>query len=605
MRIVFALLVASTAVRAQSTGQALYTRNCASCHGADARGGERAGDITIRNLGARDDLAELIRGGLPLKGMPASNLVDGDVQSLVGFLRSLKPSSGPLAPRESAGIQANGPTLEQVTHARPGEWPTYHGNIGGNRHSGLAQINVSNVGRLAPAWMFSIPGAPRLQVTPLVFDGVMYVTAPNEAYALDPASGRTLWSFRRPRTKGLVGDAASGINRGAAILGHRLFMVTDHAHLLALDRRNGKLLWDVEMADYRQNYGATSAPLVAGGLVVSGHSGGDEGARGFLAAYRPETGERIWRFWTVPAPGEPGSETWKGEAWEHGCATTWLTGTYDPALDTLFWPTGNPCPDYNGDARLGDNLYSNTVLALAPASGKLKWHFQFTPHDLHDWDATQTPMSVDHKARKLLVQANRNGYLYVIDRMNGKLIYSKPFVKLLTWGKAGTPDVPTAEGVKTCPAVEGATNWFSTAFHPGTGLLYVQALEKCTIYTREPAAWQAGQTHYGGGTRDVPGEPGKKVLRAIDLASGDMRWEIAQEGPANSWGGVLSTAGGLVFFGHDGGDFAAADAVSGKLVWRFPANQLWKASPMTYMHGGRQYVAMAAGSNIVAFALVR
>ena len=206
---------------------------------------------------------------------------------------------------------------------------------------------------------------------------------------------------------------------------------------------------------------------------------------------------------------------------------------------------------------------------------------------------------------KLLVQANRNGYLYVIDRTSGKLIYSKPFVKLLTWGKAGTPDAPTAEGVKTCPAVEGATNWFSTAFHPGTGLLYVQALEKCTIYTKEQAVWQAGQTHYGGDTRNVPGEPGKKYLRAIDLTSGEMRWEIAQDGPANSWGGVLSTAGGLVFFGHDSGDFAAADAVSGKLLWRFPANQLWKASPMTYVHRGRQYVATAAGSNIVAFALVR
>ena len=604
------LVLPSLALTQPAAGQALYSQNCAFCHGANGRGGERAGDITSRNLRERVDLPELIRKGIPDKGMPASTLADDKIKQVVSYLQSLEPSAAPA--EAPTGIRANGPTLEQVIHARPGEWPTYHGNINGNRHSTLAQIGTANVERLAPAWMFSVPGAPRLQVTPIVFDGVMYVTAPNEAYSIDPENGRTLWSFRRPRTKGLVGDAASGINRGVAILGHRLFMVTDHAHLLALDRTNGKLLWDVEMADYKQNYGATSAPLVAGGLVISGHSGGDEGARGFLAAYQPETGERIWRFWTIPAPGEPGSETWKGNAWEHGCSTTWLTGTYDASLNLLFWPTGNPCPDYNGDARIGDNLYSNTVLALEPASGKLRWHFQFTPHDLHDWDATQTPMIVDHGGKQLLVQANRNGFLYVLDRTTGKLIYAKPFVKMLTWAKGvdqatvqpiEPTGAPSAEGVKACPSVEGATNWFSTAFHPGTGLLYLQALEKCTIYSKRDAVWQAGQTHYGGDTHNVPGERGKKFLRAIDLATGQLRWEIAQDGPANSWGGVLSTAGGLVFFGHDGGDFAAADARSGKLLWRFPANQLWKSSPMTYTAGGRQYVVTAAGSNILAFAL--
>jgi alcohol dehydrogenase (cytochrome c) len=589
------LLLPAALALAQSTGQALFSKNCAFCHGANAQGGERAGDITTRGLRTRDDLPEVIRKGIPDKGMPSSNMTDAEITQVVEFLKSLGPTAA--APAAATGIKANGPTLEQVVHARAGSWPTYHGNIGGNRHSPLAQITAANVNRLAPAWMFSVPGAPRLQVTPVVFDGVMYVTAPNEAYALDPKNGRTLWSFRRPRTRGLAGDAASGINRGVAILGHRLFLVTDHAHLLALDRTNGRLLWDVEMADYRQNYGATSAPLVAGGVVISGHSGGDEGARGFLAAYKPETGERVWRFWTIPAPGEPGSETWKGKDWEHGCATTWLTGTYDPSLNLLFWPTGNPCPDYNGDERQGDNLYSNTVLALDPASGTLKWHFQFTPHDLHDWDATQTPMVVDYKGRKLLVQANRNGNLYLLDRTTGKLIYSKPFVKLLT------VNAPTAEGVKSCPAVEGATNWFSTAFHPGTGLLYLQVLEKCSIYSKAPADWKAGQSHYGGDTKDVPGEPGKKYLRAIDLESGKLRWEIPQDGLAVSWGGVLSTAGGVVFFGHDGGDFAAADANTGKLLWRFPANQLWKSSPMTYTAGGRQYVVTAAGSNILAFSL--
>jgi alcohol dehydrogenase (cytochrome c) len=226
--------------------------------------------------------------------------------------------------------------------------------------------------------MFPVPSAQRLQVTPVVLDGIMYVTGPNEAYALDASTGRRIWEFRRPRTKGLAGDAASGINRGVAVHGARLFMVTDHAHLLALDRFTGALLWDIEMADYRQNYGATSAPLVVKDLVVSGISGGDEGVRGFLAAYKVSTGERAWRFWTIPAPGEPRSETWQGSAWEHGCASTWLTGTYDPQLDLLYWTTGNPCPDYDGDERKGDNLYSDSVLALDPGAGKLKWHFQYT-----------------------------------------------------------------------------------------------------------------------------------------------------------------------------------------------------------------------------------
>jgi alcohol dehydrogenase (cytochrome c) len=261
-------------------------------------------------------------------------------------------------------------SFADVARPGPGAWPTYNGNPSGNRFSPLDQINVTTIHSLAPKWMFTIQGAPRpLQTTPIVVDGVMYVTSVNEAYALDARTGRAIWHYSRPRTPGLAGDAATGINRGAAALGDRVFMVTDNAHLIALSRDKGELLWDVEMADSRQNYGATGAPLVVsvGGckpatedcdLVIAGVSGGDEGVRGFLDAYRASTGARAWRFWTVPAPGEPGSETWIGRAIEHGCAATWLTGTYDPESHLLYWPTGNPCPDYNGDERKGDNLYS-------------------------------------------------------------------------------------------------------------------------------------------------------------------------------------------------------------------------------------------------------
>ena len=263
-------------------------------------------------------------------------------------------------------------------------------------------------------------------------------------YALDAGSGRRIWDYRRPRTKGLAGDAAGGINRGVAVAGDRVFMVTDHAHLIALDRFTGALLWDTEMADWRQNYSATSAPLAVGDLVISGTSGGDEGVRGFVAAFDQATGKEVWRFWTVPKRGEPGSETWKGKDIDRPCAATWLTGTYDPELDTLYWPTGNPGPDYDGDERMGDNLYSDSVLALDAQTGKLKWYYQFTPHDLQDWDAQQPPVLVDTdwqgQPRKLLLHANRNGFFYVLDRTNGALLLAKQFVKNLTWASGIGPD---------------------------------------------------------------------------------------------------------------------------------------------------------------------
>ena len=541
---------------------------------------------------------------------------DVQVEDAAGALHSLK--RGEVLSIDPAATVERRPAplpFERIAKPKVGDWPTYNGVVGGNRHSVLDKINTTNVGALAPRWMFAIRDSQRLEVTPVVIDGVMYVTTANQVYALDATTGRQLWHYRRDRTKGLAGDAAGGINRGVAVLGDRVFLATDHAHLLAIDRFEGKLIWDVEIADYRQNYGATAAPLVVNDLVVSGVSGGDEGARGFLAAFRASTGERVWQFWTVPLPGEPLAETWKGKAIEHGCGATWLTGTYDPDARLLYWPTGNPCPDYNGDERIGDNLYSDSVVALDPDTGKLRWYFQFTPHDLHDWDAVQTPVLVDAtwegRPRKLLLQANRNGFFYVLDRLTGEFLRGVPFAKQ-TWASGldpkGRPQVlpgtaPTREGVKVCPAVEGATNWFSPAFHPATGLYYVMSLDKCTIYTKSDAVWKAGESFYGGTTRNVPGEAGRKALRAISLATGKIVWELPQVGPANTWGGVLSTAGGLVFYGDDSGAFAAADAKSGKPLWHFNASTLWKASPMTYAVAGEQFVGVAAGGTILAFAL--
>ena len=628
-------------------GRGSFERLCARCHGADGQGGEMGPGIVARlALRTDEELSVLVRDGLPAKGMPGHPIPDPDLRALVAFARTLRPgrADAPVRIRTTLadgravhGVVLNRTTSDMQVLADGGaalhllrlagetwrpvtsqtDWPTYHGDPRGNRYSPLEEINRATVGRLAPAWVFPLPDASALQVTPVVVDGVMYVTNANECFALDAGSGRRIWRYRRPRTTGLAGDAASGINRGVAVDGDRVFMVTDHAHLIALNRFTGDLLWETPMADWRENYGATSAPLVVGNLVVSGISGGDEGVRGFLAAFDRVTGKEAWRFWTVPAPGEPGSETWRGTAWAHGCAATWLTGTWDAELQTLYWPTGNPCPDYDGTERQGDNLYANSILALDPTTGRLKWHFQYTPHDLWDWDAQQPPVLIDTtwegRPRKLLLHANRNGFFYVLDRATGALLLAKPFVKKLTWareiGADGRPvlnpdQTPTAEGRTVCPAVEGATNWFSTAFSPSTGLYYVQALEKCTVYARTPETWRAGQSFYGGSTRRVAGESGQKVLRAIDVRTGAITWEMPQTGTASSWGGTLATAGGLVFVGEDSGALVAVDAANGAPLWQFQTNAQWKASPMTYVFDGRQHVAVASGANILAFKLI-
>jgi PQQ-dependent dehydrogenase (methanol/ethanol family) len=500
--------------------------------------------------------------------------------------------------------------MNRILNPQPGEWPTYHGRLNANRHSTLDQINARNVGRLQLQWTYSIP-YNGLEMTPLVSDGVMFVSGPNRVCALDSRSGREIWCYTRPLSPAekIAGDAAKGATRGLALLGDRVFFATDNAHLICLSRLTGALMWEVVMPEGPGAFGATAAPLVVDDLVISGIAGGDGPLRGFLAAYRATTGEQVWRFWTIPKPGEPGSETWRGSAIQSGGGATWLTGSYDAETGLLYWPTGNPFPDTDGHKRKGDNLYTNCVVALDLRTGNLKWHFQFTPHDLHDWDATEPLVLVNAqykgRARKLLLQANRNGFFYVLDRTTGEFLLGQPFVRRLTWASGidakGRPQLldgnkPTRSGTKTCPAVRGATNWYSTAFHPKTRLFYVMAVEDCNLYR------QAGLGGY------IPlrdrANPAEKYLRALDIETGKIVWEVPQVGPPEAnYSGVLSTEGGLVFYGETGGSFAAVDASTGGTLWHFPTGQQWKASPMTYMVSGRQYVAIAAGGNVLSFAL--
>jgi PQQ-dependent dehydrogenase (methanol/ethanol family) len=498
----------------------------------------------------------------------------------------------------------------QVQTPKPGEWPGYHGMPSANRHSPLTQINTTNASRLKLAWSYSLPHLG-LQTTPLVADGIMYVTAPNQVCALASDTGREIWCYTRPRgdASKISGDAAKGAQRGAALLGDKIFFETDDAHMIALNRLTGALMWQVFMPEGLPGaYGATAAPLVVGDLVIGGVGGGDAPLRGFIAAYKASTGEEAWRFWTIPRRGEPGSETWQGNALEVGGGATWLTGSYDPQLNTLYWPIGNPYPDTDGSQRKGDNLYTDSVVALDPATGKLKWHFQFTPHDLWDWDATEPLVLVDElwqgKPRKLLLQANRNGFFYVLDRETGEFLLGKPFVNRLTWATGldskGRPIVnekakPSMGGTVACPAVRGATNWYSTAYNPATRLFYVMAVEDCNLY-RAAGSWFVPYSD--------PANPPQKLLRAIDIQTGKIAWEQVQIGaPEANYTGVLSTAGNLLFYGESGGSFAAADARTGKTLWHFNTSAVWKASPMTYTVHSKQYVAIAAGGNILAFTL--
>jgi alcohol dehydrogenase (cytochrome c) len=494
-------------------------------------------------------------------------------------------------------------------------WISYNGDYSGRRYSGLAEIDPGKIGGLRAAWVFHARNTSRLEVTPVVVNGMMFVTAANDVSALDARTGRVVWHHAWPISEGLIDDAAQHINRGVGLWHNRVYMETDNAHLLCLDARSGNLLWDVAYATWNKNYGATSAPLVVKDKVLVGTSGGDDGVRGFVAAYDALTGKLAWRFWTIPGPGEFGSSSWPGKLYLHGGGTTWMPGTYDPQLNTIYWGTSNPAPDFEGGVRPGDDLYTDCVLALDPDTGKLKWYFQFTPHDLFDYDAVETPMLIDAvyrgEARKLLVQANRNGYIYLLDRTNGKFLSATPFVEKLNWAKGidaqGRPlrtDVaPTAAGTRVCPGYAGATNWNAPSYSESTHSIYFMALEECETYFLKPETFQEGQGFYSTGVKRIPGETSQKVLLAFNLDTTSIAWKYPQIGGGHSWGGTMATAGGLLFFADDAGSFEAVDARNGKPLWHFNTGQDMTASPMSYAVAGKQYVAIAAGSDVFSFAL--
>ena len=509
-------------------------------------------------------------------------------------------------------------TYERLLHAdqEPGNWLTYSGGYSGQRHSGLRQINRSNVGNLGMAWAFQMRTERKVETTPIVVDDVMYVTQPpSDVFALDTKTGQRFWTYERSIPDGI--SACCGYNnRGVAILGDRVYLGALDAHLVALDAQTGAVAWDIEVADYEAGYSITGAPLAVKDKIITGIAGGEFGIRGWLDAYDARTSERVWRFYTIPGEGEPGNETWEADSWKTGGAPTWLTGSFDPELNLIYWGTGNPGPDWNGEVREGDNLYSDCVVAVDADTGELAWYFQFTPHDVHDWDAAQIPVLVDGqfggRSRKLMLWGNRNAFYYVLDRETGEFLHGSEFVHQ-TWAKEldarGRPIrhpnmEPSAEGTLVYPSVLGATNWYSPSYSPQTGLFYLSVWEAANIYHMQSGSdveYTPGSAFLGSAPQEVPDDPGWGAFRALHPTTGELAWEYRLHTKPQS--GVLTTAGGIAFCGTMEGYFLALDAFTGEELWRINVGGPIIAGPISYLSEGKQQIAVAAGSAIFAFAL--
>jgi alcohol dehydrogenase (cytochrome c) len=606
------------------TNPAMATGGFTGRRGGAGGGGGRGG-------GAAPAAAPVRGGGAPaqarqgIDGLRETTIATIDGRARTGILLAQSDVSAVLLENGRLVLLAKeGDAYREKAIAPKADWTHYDGSLTGNRYSPLELINPTSVQRLGAAWVFPIVSNPRaVQSTPVVVDGIMYFTGWNEMYAVDATTGRQLWTYSEARHDGILSEGGIGTNRGVTISGDKAFMVTDHAHLLALNRFTGRKLWDAEMGSYEDSYSATSPPLPVGDLMVVGVAGGEEGARGFLDAYRASTGERVWRWYSIPKRGEKGSETWIGQALEHGCGATWMPGSYDPQLDLVYWAIGNPCPDIAGEERIGDNLYTSSVVALSAKTGEMKWYYQFTPHDTHDWDAVQPMLLVDEvwegKPRKLLMHGDRNGMFYVLDRTNGEVLRTANLSTKVTWHKGFTPDgkpivdpgsIATKEGIAACPGGGGGANFQAQSYNPVTKLFYARVSDSCGLYTsHDDPLGASGNRWFGRGTPTdkaraqlaelTKGYQTGVFIRAIDPFTGNKVWDLPA--PAGR-SGVLSTASGLLFLGGAGG-LLVVDARTGAPVWNVNINQTTQGSPMTYMVGGRQYIALAGTSSMTAYVL--
>jgi PQQ-dependent dehydrogenase (methanol/ethanol family) len=558
-----------------------------------------------------------------MPGDYASRLTNAELQNVIAYLGTLNARDMAKAAAASAGL-AGGVTYERLrkSDAEPQNWMHYWGNYQGTHYSALKDITTKNVSGLQAKWSIQLPGASTLLETkPLVVDGIMYTSGqPGSVLALDARSGRQIWRFTRQQ-KVRNPNEINPFNRGVALLGHRVFVGTLDAAIVALDARTGLALWETQVADSMLGYSITSAPLIVKDKVIVGVTGGEFGARGFLSAYDAATGVLLWRWYSIPGPGEPGNDTWAGDSWKTGAGPTWLTGSFDPDLNTLYWTVGNPGAQIDRSVRgNGDNLYTNSVVALDPDTGRLKWHYQFTPNDGHDWDSAEDLILVDRvwrgQNRKLLLHADRNAMFYVLDRTNGKFLSGTPFV-YQNWNKGfdgnGRPiQIPgsnsSPEGsFLVYPSLGGGTNFQAPSYSPVTGWVYLEYSESGGQAISAPAPFEPGRQYIGRGrgTAPPPGKddpPSSAGIKAIDPETGKTMWDFKLfQGSLSN--GVMATAGGVLFGASREGYLIALDAKSGKYLWRYQTGTAMAASPMSFAVDGKQYIAIASGNSIHCFGL--
>jgi alcohol dehydrogenase (cytochrome c) len=501
--------------------------------------------------------------------------------------------------------------------AEPQNWLMYSGSYSSQRHSPLTQITTANAKDLTLKWVFQSRSLEKSEVTPLVVNGIMYtVQSINDVIALNATTGKTLWTYSHkpdPAAKNCCGN----LTRGLAISGDTLFLAAYDVQMIAIDAKTGREIWKTVAGDPKQGQSFTTAPLVIKDKVIAGTAGGEYGVRGWIAAWDVSTGKEVWRFNTAPGPGEPGNETWSGDSWKSGGAPIWVTGSYDPETNLTFWGTGNPGPDWDGRARLGDNLYSCSVIALDPDTGKLKWHYQFSPHNEFDWDSTQVPVLADidwqGRARKVMLFANRNGIFYTLDRTTGEFLRAQPFVKVNWvegWDAKGRPNQvihPTREGTLVYPGNQGGTNWYNPSYSPRTGLFYIPTWENSSstyLFNEAPPEFHEGGQNFAGafprgGGR---GEDTYSAIRAIDPKTGVKKWDYRMAMPRTD-AGVLTTASDVLFSGGADGNFYALDARDGKLLWQTNLGPSVTSGPMTYSVDGNQYVSVVSGNVLFTFGL--
>jgi alcohol dehydrogenase (cytochrome c) len=515
-------------------------------------------------------------------------------------------------------------TFEEIEHSaaapNPGNWLTYGGNLAAQRFSELKQVDTDNVKSLKVAWVYQMNGRGVIESVPLVNDGIMYVTEPpSTVVAIDARTGKPLWQWSPQLPRDLVVIGLFPTNRGVALLGNNVYVNTIDAHLVCLDAKTGREKWRVEVADNKKGFADTGAPLAINGKIIVGVGGGEAGAHGFLSAYDAKDGKLLWRLFTVPrSADEPGASTWANGSWSNGGGTTWNTGSYDPTTNTIYWGTGNPAPDWNGKGRLGDNLYTCSLLAIDANTGKMKWYFQFTPHETHDWDSSEPPVlfnaKVDGQMRHLVALANRNAFYYVLDRDTGKFITGVPFAKQ-TWAKGldkngrpiENPNIqPTPEGNLVYPSLTGGVNWTSPCYSPLTGLFYVNARDAGAWYIQGEPKMAPGNSvgvvgGGGGGGRFMVGDQDVTSIRALDAVTGRRVWNFQMVG--DSWTGVLATAGNLVFSADAEGNFFALNATSGENLWHINLGAALRSNPMTYAVDGHQYIADSSGNSLFVFDL--